>query len=130
MFVPFISLYKYNFLRKYILKIIEDSKNSFYKSSTIREIFKKYHKVTIGLYSYRECFIPGAFDPQTIIGRYCSIAAGVRAMNRNHPVTEFTTHPFFLTEKLVLFLLTLLNFYLKKSAMMFGLAIAHLSYHG
>jgi acetyltransferase-like isoleucine patch superfamily enzyme len=51
--------------------------------------------VTIGAYSYGGCFVPGAFPAGTTIGRYVSIADGVKAFVRNHPVDRLSMHPFF-----------------------------------
>ena len=56
---------------------------------------REYYDVNIGLYTYGSCFVPGNFDRQTIVGRYCSIAGNVRVMNRNHPTDLISTHPFF-----------------------------------
>lgn len=97
--LPLVYLYKYKRLRNLIIKVIKLKANANCYSLTVREIFKKYHKVTVGLYSYGECFIPGSFDPNTAVGRFCSIATGVRVMNRNHSVAEFSTHPFFFNRK-------------------------------
>ena len=64
-------------------------------SATLREIFRRYHGVTVGLYTHGDCFTPYAFDRHTIVGRYCSIAEGVRTMNRGHPQERRSTHGFF-----------------------------------
>ncbi len=64
-------------------------------SVTIREVFAHHHGVDIGLYTYGGCFEFGAVDPGTTIGRYCSIASGLRICNRDHPVEHKSMHPFF-----------------------------------
>jgi acetyltransferase-like isoleucine patch superfamily enzyme len=74
-------------------------KGEFY-SSTAREILRRYHGVSIGAYSYGECFRPGAFPAGVDIGRYVSIAAGVRVFLRNHPMERLSMHPFFYNAKL------------------------------
>ena len=66
-----------------------------YCSQTLRRIFKDYHGVEIGLYSHGGCFVPGQFQRFTSIGRYCSMAKSLRAMNRNHPLEYKSTHGFF-----------------------------------
>lgn len=71
-----------------------------FNSETLREIFKHYHKVQIGLYTHGGCFIPGQIDKFTTIGRYCSIARTARAMNRNHPMEFKSTHAYFFNPKL------------------------------
>jgi acetyltransferase-like isoleucine patch superfamily enzyme len=64
-------------------------------SPTLRRIFKDYHHIEIGLYSYGSCFNPHAIASRTQIGRYCSFADGVRVFNGNHPVEFKSTHPYF-----------------------------------
>lgn len=82
-------------IRQIILKIVSAVEGGELKSSTLREIFKKYYKIEIGYYSHGGCFIPGNFDKYTKIGRYCSIAITARAMNRNHPMEYKSTHALF-----------------------------------
>lgn len=43
-----------------------------------------------GAYSY--CRSP-QIDPIFQLGRYCSVATGVKLMSENHPMDRFTTHP-------------------------------------
>jgi acetyltransferase-like isoleucine patch superfamily enzyme len=62
---------------------------------TLRDIFRHYHKVDIGMYTHGGCFREWAVDPETTIGRYCSIAAGVRILTENHPMDFQSTHGFF-----------------------------------
>jgi virginiamycin A acetyltransferase len=74
-------------------------KGEFY-SVTLRQILEKYHGVDVGAYSYGECMIPGALPPGVTIGRYVSIASGVRVLLRNHPLDWLSTHPFFFNSRL------------------------------
>jgi acetyltransferase-like isoleucine patch superfamily enzyme len=69
-------------------------------SATAREHLRRYHGVDIGAYSYGECFVPGALPPGTVVGRYVSVAAGVRAFTRNHPMERLSLHPFFYNQRL------------------------------
>ena len=64
-------------------------------SKIARRILARHHDVIIGEYSYGPCFRPGYFPPQTRIGRYTSIADGVRIVNENHPLHSASTHPLF-----------------------------------
>ncbi|MHC4540947.1 MAG: CatB-related O-acetyltransferase [Planctomycetota bacterium] len=64
-------------------------------STTLRRIFKEYHKIEIGMYSHGGCFVPGSVDAGTTIGRYCSIANGVRVINRDHPMDFKSMHALF-----------------------------------
>lgn len=66
-----------------------------YFSQTIRDILRIYHGVEVGAFSYGECLIPGAFPRGVVVGRYVSVAAGVRVFLRNHPVERLSMHPFF-----------------------------------
>jgi acetyltransferase-like isoleucine patch superfamily enzyme len=69
-------------------------------SSSLRQILEKYHGVKAGAYSYGEGLIPGAFPPGVTIGRYVSIASGVRVFLRNHPLERLSLHPFFYNRRL------------------------------
>jgi len=66
-----------------------------YWSRSAREIMQTRFGVHIGAYSYGPCFVPGAFPRGVVIGRYVSIANGVCAFARNHPMDRLSTHPFF-----------------------------------
>lgn len=63
-------------------------------SATARRIMADFHGVEIGAYSYGTCFDPSL--PAGIrIGRYVSLAPGVRMIVQNHPMDRLSTHPFF-----------------------------------
>lgn len=64
-------------------------------SKTLRRIFRDYHGIEVGLYSYGGCFDSLCFNAFTKIGRYCSFAAGVCRFNGNHPMTFRSMHPYF-----------------------------------
>lgn len=64
-------------------------------SPTLRRVYRDYHDITIGMYSYGGCFDLQRIRPHTKIGRYCSFAPGVCVFNRNHPTEFKSTHPFF-----------------------------------
>ena len=82
-------------VRKLTTRLICRLEGGEYYSQTLRRIFKDYHGVEIGLYSHGGCFVPGQFDRFTSIGRYCSMAKSLRAMNRNHPLEYKSMHGFF-----------------------------------
>ena len=86
-----------NRIRTLILKIIYHLERGEFYSITLREIFKDYHGVDIGLYSHGGCFQPDQIASQTKIGRYCSIARSARVFNRNHPMEFISMHGFFFT---------------------------------
>lgn len=87
-------------LRRFILKLANRFDGGEFCSETLREIFRRYHKVEIGMYTHGGCFVPGQIDRYTTIGRYCSIARTMRAMNRNHPMGFKSMHAFFFNPKL------------------------------
>lgn len=64
-------------------------------SLTARDLLRYWYDVNIGPFSYGGCFTPGAFPPKTHIGRYCSVAKGVRCIERNHPYDRPSTSSFF-----------------------------------
>ncbi len=82
-------------LRNGIIRLVIKLEKGEVYSETLRKIFKVYHGVEVGKYSHGSCFIPFAFDRETTVGRYCSIAAAVRVFNRNHPMHFKSTHAFF-----------------------------------
>ena len=84
-----------NRIRSLILKILNRIEGGTFYSSTLREIFRNYHKVDIGMYSHGACFVPGQIDQHTIVGNYCSMAPTARVMNRNHPMEFISMHGFF-----------------------------------
>ncbi len=90
-----VRLYKHKHLRKACLHFaLKWERRKFY-SGTLRRILAEHHGVKVGAYSYGPCIEPGAFPPGVTVGRYASIAAGVRVSRRNHPMDAITTHPFF-----------------------------------
>ena len=82
-------------LRSIILTRVARLEGGQMLSPTLRRIFRKYHRIEIGLYSYGGCFDLGRITAHTKIGRYCSFAQGVCILNRNHPVKFKSTHPYF-----------------------------------
>lgn len=64
-------------------------------SGTLREIFRRYHGVTVGDYTHGGCFTPHAFGRGTTIGRYSSIARSAFAATLNHPMDRKSMHGYF-----------------------------------
>lgn len=90
------NLYKYDrrSVRMLILKLVGSLEEGEFYSTTLRRIFSHYYEVDIGLYTYGGCFELGKMDRLTTIGRFGSIAWGVRVLNTNHPANFQSTHPF------------------------------------
>lgn len=82
-----VRLYAVKRLRGLVLRAARRLEGGEFRSSTLREIFAKYWGVEVGLYTHGGCFEPWMVDPKTKIGRYCSIAHGVRIVNHNHPLS-------------------------------------------
>jgi virginiamycin A acetyltransferase len=82
-------------LRRRALRLAFRAEGDMYWSATARAIMQRHHGVTIGAYSYGDCFTPGVFPRGTVIGRYASIASGIRVFARNHPMQRLSLHPFF-----------------------------------
>ena len=83
------------FLRSRMIRCCERLEGGMFFSATARRIMEKYHGIRIGPFSYGECFVPGIFPAGVSIGRYVSIAGGVRIFLRNHPTDRLSMHPFF-----------------------------------
>ncbi|MBP2651503.1 MAG: transferase hexapeptide repeat containing protein [Firmicutes bacterium] len=64
-------------------------------SKSIREIYRKYHNISIGYGTYGGAFDLRKIPSGTVFGRYCSIAADVWVFNGNHPKEYFSLHPLF-----------------------------------
>ena len=82
-------------MREVILKLVTRLEGGQFYSKTLRAIFKKYHNIEIGMYSYGGCFSLHNVPPGTIIGRYCSFAGHFNILKGNHPLKFMSLHPFF-----------------------------------
>jgi len=82
-------------LRRLVLRTARYLEGGEIRSTTLREIFAKYMGVKVGLYTNGGCFEPWTIDPKTKIGRYSSIASGVRIVNHNHPISFRGMSPLF-----------------------------------
>jgi len=69
-------------------------------SDTLRDIFRRYHRVEVGAYTHGGCFVPHAFGPNTTIGRYSSIARTAFAATLDHPIEFKGMHGFFFNSNL------------------------------
>lgn len=87
-------IYRFKKMRSFVLLIVKKMEGGEFYSHTLRKIFKDYHNIDVGLYSYG-CFNAHNIGPLTIIGRYCSIANGVSILHANHPLMYKSLHPFF-----------------------------------
>lgn len=82
-----VRLYAVRHLRGLVRRVALRLEGGEFRSTTLREIFATYWGVEIGLYTHGGCFEPWMVDARTKIGRYSSIASGVRIVNHNHPLS-------------------------------------------
>ena len=82
-------------LREIIHSIISNNEGGAVRSKTLRKIFRDYHDIAIGMYSYGGCFDLHNIPAGTVIGRYCSFARNVYILSGNHPLINKSMHPFF-----------------------------------
>ena len=87
-------------VRTIIRSIVYRLEGGEFYSETIRKIYSTYYGVDIGKYSHGGCFDIYMIDPYTKIGRYCSLAKGVRIVNHNHPVSFKSTSALFFNPEL------------------------------
>lgn len=96
-----LALYKIenSYLRKLIRMILIRRWGAEMYSLVLRKIFKKYHQIEIGLYSYGLFSMdlsPVVGLPRgTIVGRYTSVGGGLVVLNGSHPIKRMSSHPFF-----------------------------------
>lgn len=95
-----LAAYRWKRLRGICLSIVERLEGGHFYSETLRQILESYHGVRVGAYSYGECMVPGAWPAGVNVGRYVSVAPGVRVFLRNHPSDRLSMHPFFYNREL------------------------------
>lgn len=88
-------LYRLRRLRRVCIAVCLRLEGGRFFSQSLRRILQVHHGVSVGRYSYGPCLVPGALPRGTIVGSYCSIAAGLNVHRRNHPPGTLTQHPFF-----------------------------------
>lgn len=71
------------------------------KSDYLRLLYSKRYRIDVGHYTYG-CFSPvlNFGGGRVTIGRYCSIASGVRFLGANHPIDKFSTSAIFYNKSL------------------------------
>ncbi|WP_272482092.1 CatB-related O-acetyltransferase [Thomasclavelia spiroformis] len=78
--------------RKIFWKIVLRFDNE--ESFLLREYYKKCFNIDIGKYTYGFDNKDTLIQPGTKIGKFCSIATGVKIGLMNHPLNYLSTHPF------------------------------------
>jgi virginiamycin A acetyltransferase len=87
--------YAWRAARPLVRELLRLAEGGMMHSVTLRRIFKHYYGVSVGPFSYGPGLKPGIFDPGSVIGTFCSIAAGVQVLRRNHPTSWISQHPLF-----------------------------------
>ena len=87
-------------LRRKVVKYLENgiiSREGGEATSTyLRKITRERNNVEVGLYSYGGVFEKGFnLGGRVVVGRYSSIGSNVRYFGANHPITCFSTSPYF-----------------------------------
>jgi virginiamycin A acetyltransferase len=95
-----LTAYEHEFLRDVSVKLSLRLEGGDFYSATLRDILERHHGVKVGAYSYGEGLIPGVFPRGTRVGRYVSMAPGIRIFVRNHPLERLSMHPFFYNSNL------------------------------
>lgn len=95
-----LTLSKFKRLRKNAFRAALHLEKGQFFSLTARDILFEHYSVRVGAYSYGECMKLGAFRPGIVVGRYVSMANGIRVFNRNHPLKWLSMHPFFYNSSL------------------------------
>lgn len=87
--------YAWSLLRPAVGWFLRRTEGGMTHSVTLRRIFRHYYKVAVGPFSYGPGLKPGVFDPGCILGSFCSIAAGLQVLRRNHPTSWVCQPPLF-----------------------------------
>lgn len=95
-----VALYRVGRLRRRCVSLARRLEGGDFYSFTLRKLLESFHGVQAGAYSYGEGLVPGAFPLGVTIGRYVSMAPGVRVFLRNHPMDRLSMHPFFYNSRL------------------------------
>ncbi len=69
-------------------------------SQTLRDLLRTYENVSVGIFTYGDCLMPGGLPRGTKVGSYSSLAGGLRVYRRNHPLGRVSQHPFFYNRRL------------------------------
>ena len=79
-----------------LLWFITDRTGKARESTVIRLYVKSRRGVDVGMYSYGGCFEPEfCLGGRVTVGRYSSLASGVRYFGANHPISAASTSPYF-----------------------------------
>jgi len=86
---------KRRILAKIYFNVLGKLEGGQYRSATMRKLLARDYHCVVGVHSYGELFMPGAFSPSVNVGKYTSIGRDVRVFTQNHPIDTLSTHPYF-----------------------------------
>lgn len=93
-------LYAARRTRKLSLRLVRRWDGGEMISPMLRQLLQAVHGVAVGMYSYGAILTPDVLPPGTMVGRWCSVGAGLIVRRRDHPIERVTQHPFFYNAKL------------------------------
>ena len=88
------SLYYLRRLRPLIINLARRFDGGSLELVLLRRIFKEYHNIDVGAYSYGGCFNAKYVASGIQIGKFCSFADHIYIYAANHKLSAVTTHPF------------------------------------
>jgi len=86
-------LYRFDVLKKYVVRILVKIDGDEYRSLWLRKVFKHYHNVEIGMFTYGGCFNYRQVAPGTKIGKFTSFNRYAYIYNLDRDITAVTTNP-------------------------------------
>lgn len=93
---PLYGMTRSGALRSLLRSIVLRFEKGGAESRTIRELFRRFHGVDVGLYTVGPCHVkPGNLPPGTTVGRYSSIYYTVRALTHDRPRNSRDAHGLF-----------------------------------
>lgn len=90
-----LRLYSSRSLKRSVIRVLMKLEPDLFVSGTTRIIQLEQHGVYVGAYSYGPCLRFGQWHRGITVGRYVSVAEGVRVFRRNHPYDRRSMHPYF-----------------------------------
>ncbi len=95
-----LGMYRVSHLRNRVANLCRRLEGGDIFSETLRDIQRRYHGVEIGRYTYGAFGVDNPLPRGTTIGRYASIAPGVKAYRRTRDWRRLALHPFFFNANL------------------------------
>jgi acetyltransferase-like isoleucine patch superfamily enzyme len=88
------SLYRLHQARPLVINLAKKLDGGSLELGLLRRVFREYHNIDVGAYSYGGCFDAKYVAAGTRIGKFCSFANPIYIFAVNHKLQAVTTHPF------------------------------------